>query len=146
MSRYRGGLALARQSWRTLREHRSLAAFPVLGGLMALVIVAPPALAAAYLVDRGDSVPGVLLGALAVYLVSFVAAFVGVGLAAAADAALRGQPASLGQGLRVARSRLRAISGWALITALLVDRAARAREPVGARRDRGSPDRRRLEP
>jgi hypothetical protein len=134
MSRFRGGLALARHSWSTLRAHRSLAAFPVLGGLMALVIVAPPALAAAYLLDRGDSVPGVLLGALAIYLVSFVAAFVGVGLAAAADAALRGQPASLGQGLRVARSRLRAISGWALITALLsiVLRALESRSELAA--------------
>ena len=87
---------------------------------MALVVVAPPALAGApTFADRGDTVPGALLGAVAIYLVCFVSAFVGVGLAAAADAALRGEDASFGQGLRVATSRLGAISGWALITALL---------------------------
>ena len=119
MSQFKRGLGIAGHSWRTLRSHRSLAAFPILGGAMALVVVAPPALAGAYLVDRGDTVPGLLLGAGAIYLVSFVSAFIGVGLAAAADAALRGEEASLGQGLRVAAGRLPAISGWALINALL---------------------------
>ena len=119
MSQFKRGFGIAGQSWRTLRSHRSLAAFPILGGAMALVVVAPPALAGAYLVDRGDTVPGALLGAVAIYLVCFVSAFVGVGLAAAADAALRGEEVSFGQGLRVATSRLVAISGWALITALL---------------------------
>jgi hypothetical protein len=119
MSQFKRGFGIAGQSWRTLRSHRSLAAFPILGGAMALVVVAPPALAGAYLVDRGDTVPGAILGAVAIYLVCFVSAFIGVGLAAAADAALRGEPASLGQGVGVARKRLRAIAGWALINALL---------------------------
>jgi hypothetical protein len=119
MSQFKRGFGIAGQSWRTLRSHRSLAAFPILGGAMALVVVAPPALAGAYLVDRGDTVPGAILGAVAIYLVCFVSAFIGVGLAAAADAALRGEDASFGQGLRVAMSRLVAISGWALINALL---------------------------
>lgn len=134
MRGFRGGLALARVSWRTLRSHRALVGFPILGAALALVIVAPPALAAAYLVDRGDTVPGALLGAVAIYLICFVTAFVGVGLAAAADAALRGEPASLGQGLGVARHRLRAIAGWALITALLsiVLRALESRSELAA--------------
>jgi hypothetical protein len=134
MNQFKGGFALARHSWRTLRSHRSLLGFPILGAAMALVIVAPPALAGAYLVDRGDTVPGAVLGALAIYLVCFVSAFVGVGLAAAADAALRGQPASLGQGLRVASSRLPAILGWALINALLsiVLRALESRSELAA--------------
>ena len=119
MSQFKRGFGIAGQSWRTLRSHRSLAAFPILGGAMALVVVAPPALAGAYLADRGDTVPGALLGAVAIYLVCFVSAFVGVGLAAAADAALRGEPASLGQGVGAARKRLPAIAGWALINALL---------------------------
>jgi hypothetical protein len=134
MTKFKGGFALAKHSWRTLRSHRSLLAFPVLGGAMSLVIVAPPALAGAYLADRGDTVPGALLGAVAIYLVCFVSAFVGVGLAAAADAALRGEPASLGQGLRVASNRLGAITGWALISALLsiVLRALESRSELAA--------------
>ena len=68
---------------------------------------------------EGDTALGVVLLAVAVYLGSFIAAYIGVGLAAAVDAALRGQPAGLGQGLRAASSRLGAISVWALITAVL---------------------------
>jgi hypothetical protein len=134
MSQFKRGLGIAGQSWRTLRSHRSLAAFPILGGAMALVVVAPPALAGAYLADRGDTVPGAILGAVAIYLVCFVSAFIGVGLAAAADAALRGEPASLGQGVGVARKRLPAIAGWALINALLslVLRALETRSELAA--------------
>jgi hypothetical protein len=119
MSRLRSGLALAGQSWRILRSNRSLLAFPVLGAGLSVVIVGPPALAGAYLADRGDTVPGAMLGAVAIYLLCFVSAFIGVGLAAAADGALRGQPVSLSDGLRVASGKLGAITGWALINAIL---------------------------
>lgn len=119
MNQFKRGLTLAGQSWRTLRSNRSLILFPILGTAMALVIVAPPALAGALLADRGDTVPGALLGAVAIYLICFVSAFVGVGLASAADAALRGEQAGLAYGLRVAVKRLPAISGFALINALL---------------------------
>jgi Family of unknown function (DUF6159) len=119
MSQFRRGLALAGHSWKVLRSHRSLVSFPILGALMALVVVGPPAVVGAYLADRGDTVPGALLGALAIYLICFISAYVGVGLAAAADAALRGEQVSLGTGMGVANRRLGAISGWALINALL---------------------------
>jgi hypothetical protein len=42
-----------------------------------------------------------------------------VGLVATADAVMRGREASFGYGLRVALSHLGAISGWALINAVL---------------------------
>jgi hypothetical protein len=119
MNQFKRGFALAGQSWRTLRSHRSLLLFPILGTALALVIVGPPALAAAHLADRGDTVPAALVGVLAVYLICFVSAFVGVGLAGAADAALRGEPGGLGYGMRLAARRLSAISGWAAINALL---------------------------
>jgi hypothetical protein len=64
MSQFKRGLAIAGQSWRILRSNRSLLSFPILGALMALVLVAPPALAGAYLADRGDTLPGAVLGAL----------------------------------------------------------------------------------
>lgn len=134
MGQIKRGLALAGQSWSVLRSNRSLLAFPILGAAMALVIVAPPALAGAYLADRGDTLPGALLGAVAAYLICFVSAFVGVGLAAAADAALRGEPVSLGYGVGVARSRIGAITGWALINAVLsiVLRALETRSELAA--------------
>jgi hypothetical protein len=119
MSRFSRGLTLSRQSWQLLRAHEGLMGFPVLGAILGLVVVAPLAVVGAYLMDEGDTVPGVAVLVVAAYLVSFISAFVGVGLAAAAAAALRGEPAGLGQGLGVARSRLGAISGWALVTAVL---------------------------
>jgi Family of unknown function (DUF6159) len=118
-SRFRQGLRLSGQSWALIRSHGGLLAFPVLGAVLGLVLVGPPAIAGAYLADEGDTVPGVLLLVVATYLVSFISAFVGVALVAATDAALRGEKASVGQGIRAARSRLGAISGWALINALL---------------------------
>jgi Family of unknown function (DUF6159) len=134
MNQFKRGLALAGDSWRTLRSHRSLVLFPVIGTAMALVVVGPPALAGAYLADRGDTVPGALLGALAIYLICFVSAFVGVGLAAAADAVLRGERGGFGYGVRVASGRLPAITGWALINALLtiVLRALESRSELAA--------------
>jgi hypothetical protein len=134
MGQFKRGFALARQSWGILRSHRSLLSFPILGAAMALVLVAPPALAGAYLADRGDTVPGALLGAVAIYLICFISAFVGVGLAAAADGALRGETVSLGSGMKVARSRLGAITGWALINAILsiVLRALETRSELAA--------------
>jgi Family of unknown function (DUF6159) len=134
MSQFKRGFVLAGQSWRTLRSHRSLLSFPILGAAMAVVVVGPPAVAGAYLADRGDTVPGALLGALAIYLICFISAYVGVGLAAAADAALRGEQASLGGGVAVANRRLGAISGWALINALLsiVLRALETRSELAA--------------
>jgi Family of unknown function (DUF6159) len=119
MGRLKRGLALAGQSWEILRSNRSLLAFPLLGAALAVVIVGPPALAAAYLVDRGDTVPGAMVGAVAIYLLCFITAYIGVGLAVATDGALRDQPVSLSGGLRVASGKLGAITGWALINAIL---------------------------
>jgi hypothetical protein len=119
MSQFKRGFALAGQSWRILRSNRSLLGFPILGAALAVVVVGPPAIAGAYLADKGDTVPGALLGAVAIYLICFISAYIGVGLAAAADAALRGEDVTLGSGMAVANRRLGAITGWALINALL---------------------------
>ena len=80
------------QSWRLLRSHKGLLGFPVLGALLALLLVAPPAVAGGYFLDEGDTALGVVLLAVAVYLGSFITAYMGVGLAAAVDAALRDSP------------------------------------------------------
>jgi hypothetical protein len=119
MRRFKLGFKLAGQSWRVLRGHPALLAFPLVGALFAVVVVGPPAAVGAWLLDRGDTVPGAAVLVVALYLVSFITAFMSVGLVAAADAVLRGGETSLGYGVRVARSHLAAISGWALINALL---------------------------
>lgn len=119
MGSIRRGFRLGGQSWRLLRAHKGLLSFPVLGALMSVIFVAPPAVAGAYLLDEGSTVLGAVLIAVATYVVSFIAAYVGVGLVSAADAALQGKPSGLGAGMRAAGAHLVAISGWALITAIL---------------------------
>jgi Family of unknown function (DUF6159) len=117
MSQMKRGWALTGESWRVLRAHRNLLLFPLYGAIALLVLVAPLAGPGAWLADRGDTVPGVALLVVGVYVAALVATFFGVALAAAADRALGGEEASLGYGLGVARTRLRAIAGWALLTA-----------------------------
>jgi uncharacterized protein DUF6159 len=119
MSKFKRGLRLAGQSWQVLRGHRGLLAYPIVGALVAIVLVGPPAAAGAYLLDDGSTAPGVALLVLAAYLVSFITAFVAVGLATAADAAMRGEPIGFGQGCANATRHLPAIAGWALINAIL---------------------------
>jgi hypothetical protein len=119
MRRFKLGFKLAGQSWRVLRGHPALIAFPLVGALVAVVLVGPPAGVGAWLLDRGDTVPGALVLVVALYLISFITAFMAVGLVATADAVMRGEDASFGYGMRIARSHLAAISGWALINAAL---------------------------
>lgn len=91
--------------------------FPLYGAVCMLVVVAPLAVPGAWLADRGDSVPGVALLAAALYAAAFVTSFFGVALAATADRVLRGEDAGLGYGFGIARKRLSAIAGWALLSA-----------------------------
>ena len=116
MGRFRLGLKLAGQSWRVLRGHPALLAFPLTAILAAIALVGPPALGGGYLWEEGDKVPAVALLLLAAYLASFITAFMGVGLVATADAIMRGEEAGFGFGLKVAMSHLGAISGWASST------------------------------
>jgi hypothetical protein len=117
MTNFKRGWALTGQSWRALRGHGRLILFPLYGAVCVLVLVAPLAGPGAWLADRGDTVPGVALIAAGLYVAAFVTTFFGVALAASADRVLRGESAGMGYGFGVARSRLGAIAGWALLTA-----------------------------
>src|SRR3954464_2523318 len=117
MKNFKRGWALSGQSRRVPREHGRLVLFPLYGAVCMLVVVAPLAVPGAWLADRGDTVPGVALLAAALYAAAFVTSFFGVALAATADRVLRGEGAGLGYGFRIARKRLGAIAGWALLSA-----------------------------
>jgi hypothetical protein len=120
MSRMRRGWELTKKSWSLLREHRSLAQFPLYAGLSALVAIVVTVLPGIYLIDaKASTVGGIVLVALGLYLASFVGIFFGVGLAATADQIFHGREASIGDGLGVARGRIGAIAGWAAISALV---------------------------
>jgi hypothetical protein len=117
VSQFRRGWALSRESWRALRDHGKLVLFPLYGAIALLVVVAPLAGPGAWLADKGNTAAGVALIAAGIYLAAFITTFFGVALVATADRALRGEDAELGYGFRVARSRLGAIAGWALLNA-----------------------------
>jgi hypothetical protein len=133
MRQIRRGLALTGQSWRVLRAHRELTVFPLVGAVCIFMLAGPVFVPGAYLADRGDTVPGVALIAAATYLASFLTTFFGVALAAAADKALRGEDPSVRDGLRLARTRLGPIAGWALVTATvsMVIRAVESQRGIG---------------
>ena len=107
------GWGLTKTSWRVLRSDRSLAAFPVLAGLSALLLAAAFGLPAALLFDDDSNVFGVILAAIGIYVVTFAGVFFSVALAAAASQVLDGKDATVASGVAVARTRLSSIAGWA---------------------------------
>jgi uncharacterized protein DUF6159 len=117
VNRIRQGWELAGRSWETLRDDRSLAAFPVLGGLSVLFLAAAFGIPAALNLKDHVSALGVILAALGLYAVSFAGVFFSVALAAAASQVLDGENATVGSGLAVARARIPQIAGWAGVVA-----------------------------
>jgi hypothetical protein len=113
VNRIRQGWALARTSWTVLRSDRSLAAFPVLATIAALLAAAAFGIPSLLFFDDDMTVPGVIFAGVGIYLVTFAAVFFNVALAAAAAQVLDGQDATVASGVAVARTRLPAISGWA---------------------------------
>jgi hypothetical protein len=119
MKRFRTGWDLTKKSWRLLRSQPGLSAYPVVGGLLAViafVVVAGPGF---YLLDTDATALGYALIALGVYLASLAATFFGVALAAAADRAFKGEQVTLGTGVAVASTKFGAIAGWAFVAAVV---------------------------
>jgi Family of unknown function (DUF6159) len=119
LSKIRRGWALTKKSWALLKEHRHLMRFPLYGAvattLTAVVSVGP----GLYLFEQDSSGFGIALVVIGVYLLSVVGFYFSVGLAAAADMVFRGQEATVGDGLAVARSRFSQICGWAAVSTLI---------------------------
>ena len=117
MSKIKQGWFLTKKSWGVLKEHRELIRFPLYGGvatlLLALITVGP----GLYLIDDGKIAPGAPLVVIGFYLLTFVGIYFSVGLAAAANQIFQGQPASVSDGMAVARGKVPQIAGWAALSA-----------------------------
>jgi len=116
MGRIKRGWALTKKSWGLLSEHRELIWFPLYGAVatipLALIFLGP----GLYLLDAdslGGAIPLLVIG---VYVLSVVGFYFSVGLAAAADMIFRGEQATVGDGLAVARARFSQICGWAAVS------------------------------
>ena len=113
------GWKLAKTSWAVLRSDRSLMAFPVISviagvGALALIIT-PGVLASA--ASHGSNVPLIVCGVLAAYVLTFIAIFFQVALAACASRGLDGHDTTVGEGVRAAASKLGPIAGWTAVQA-----------------------------
>jgi hypothetical protein len=119
MRRIKRGWGLTKKSWSLLREHPSLIRFPLYGGvattLLAIVFLGP----GLYLWDDDQMAGALPLIVIGVYVLSLVGFYFSVGLAACADMIFRGEEATVADGLAVARSRFRQISGWAAVSAAI---------------------------
>jgi hypothetical protein len=119
MRRIKRGWVLTKKSWALLNGHRELIRFPLYGAvattLLAIVTLGP----GLYLWDNDQFAGAIPLFVIGVYILSFVGFYFSVGLAACADMIFRGQEATVGDGLAVARTRLRQISGWAAVSAAI---------------------------
>jgi hypothetical protein len=116
MGKIKRGWALSKKSWGLLNGHRELLRFPLYGAVatipLAVVFLGP----GLYLFDDGTLAGGIPLLVIGLYVLSVVGTFFGVGLAAAADMIFRGEPATVSDGLAVARSRFAQICGWAALS------------------------------
>ncbi len=120
MGRFRTGIHLARASWRVVRKEKSLLAFPVLAAVFglgyALLVVAPLGLLGFVAFGENAILRWVLL-AIALLGMNIGATFFGVAAASNASRVLSGEEPKLGDGLRVARSRLKVIIQWGVVSA-----------------------------
>ena len=110
------GWALAKQSFAVLRNDRSLLLFPIISvpvALVATAIVMGPGVAL-YASDKQEAVL-IAFGVVTLYVLTFIALFFNVALAAAASTGLSGGDSTVGEGLAVARTRLGVIAAWALV-------------------------------
>jgi hypothetical protein len=109
------GWALAKRSLGVVRSDGALVALAVLGAITAGLVALALGIPAIALEEAGDTVPAVVLGAVAVYLATAAAVFFGVALASAASEALAGRDARVGSAIAVASRRMPQILGWALV-------------------------------
>lgn len=118
----RQGWELTKKAWSVVRREPKLLRLPLIGGLLALliaIVIGGPGLWIAAS-DNSDAVyVGYAVIAIAAYCSSFVVIYYNVILAAAANDALTGREPDLGAARHIAKSRLGAIAGWALISAVV---------------------------
>lgn len=117
MERFRDGWILSKRSLSILADNPRLGMLPAIGSAVATVATIAVIAPGLYLLARGPALVGIGLVFVGYYLASLAATFFGVGLAAMADAAFRGEEMPLGSALATARSRFPSVAGWALISA-----------------------------
>lgn len=120
MKRIKAGWQLTKKSWRVLSDSPGLVRFPLVGGLLAIllaIVLIGPGL---YLFEDDMPVPGAILIAVGTYMCAFVTYYFAVGLAHNADRQMRGETATFGEGMSLASSRMGAVAGWAFVATVVM--------------------------
>jgi hypothetical protein len=121
MDRIRRGFRLAGASWRVVRSDKQLLVLPVLSFLCTAIVGA-----LLFAVAFADGLPrsrsqftGMDYALLAVFyfVSSFITIFFNAAVVGTAMRRLKGEPATIRDGLRLASSKLGKIAGWAALTA-----------------------------
>jgi hypothetical protein len=126
---------LTKKAWGAVRSQTGLAKLPLTGGVLAVVAFVLVGIPGALLADSDDEVAavgGIVTLAVAAYLATFVVVYFNVVLAIAADQAMRGENPDVAAARAAARSHLRSIAAWALVSAVfsVLVRAVRHRGGV----------------
>ena len=112
---------LVKASWRILMEDKKLLAFPIMSGIITLLVVAT--FVVPLIISNGayslatDSVTGIVLLFLFYLVCYFVVIFFNVGLISCVHAKLNGKDMTVREGLSAAGRHLGSIVAWAVIAA-----------------------------
>ncbi|MFZ1898451.1 DUF6159 family protein [Methanoregula sp.] len=112
---------LVKASWRILMEDKKLLAFPIMSGIVTLLVIAT--FVVPLIISNGayslatDSVTGIVLLFLFYLVCYFVVIFFNVGLISCVHAKLNGKDMTIREGLSAAGRHLGSIVAWAVIAA-----------------------------
>jgi hypothetical protein len=114
-------LELVKASWRILMEDKKLLAFPIISGIVTLLVIAtfiPLVFLSNGLFSFNTSTVGGIVSVFVFYLISyFVVIFFNVGLISCVYAKLNGKTMTVGEGLSAASRHLGSILVWAAVAA-----------------------------
>lgn len=114
-------IELVKMSWRILMEDRKLLAFPIMSGVVMLIMIAtfilPLIFSKGALSFATNSVSGIILLFLFYLVSSFVVIFFNVSLISCVHAKLQGTTMTIGEGLSAAGRHVGSILAWAIIAA-----------------------------
>lgn len=119
---FSNSILLLKESWAVLRKHKELVLFPIVSGIVTVVLlVALMAPAVYYTGFREGNTQNSWLFFVLFFVFYFVASFVVIffntGLISCAQVSLRGGDPSFSEGFNVAIQNIGKITGWALINA-----------------------------
>lgn len=114
--------AIARQSLAVLRANPELSAFPIVSGVVSLLVTlsfaVPTYLTGGFEQEKGHVSPlYYVVGGLYYFVSYFIVIFFNAGMVSCTNEALQGRKMTFGEGLRKASRHLGPILGWTLIAA-----------------------------